>query len=54
LFLAQQHGLRIAEVPVRWAHHPATKVNMFRDSLRMFLDLLRVRWNALMGRYPTP
>ncbi len=54
LFLAQQQGLRIAEVPVRWAHHPATKVNMFRDSLRMFLDLLRVRWNALMGRYPTP
>ena len=53
LFLARQQGLRIAEVPVRWAHHPATKVNMFRDSLGMFLDLLRVRWNALMGRYST-
>jgi len=51
LFLALQKGLLIAEVPVRWAHNPATKVNMFGDSLRMFLDLLVIRWNAFMGRY---
>jgi glycosyltransferase involved in cell wall biosynthesis len=51
LFLAQRAGLRIAEVPVRWAHHPATKVNLVRDSVRMFADLLAVRWNAWMGRY---
>jgi glycosyltransferase involved in cell wall biosynthesis len=51
LFLAQRAGLRIAEVPVRWAHHPATKVNLLRDSVRMFVDLLAVRWNAWMGRY---
>jgi hypothetical protein len=51
LFLAQQQGLSIAEVPVRWAHNPATKVKMFGDSLRMFLDLLAIRWRALVGRY---
>jgi glycosyltransferase involved in cell wall biosynthesis len=51
LFLAQRKGLHIAEIPVRWAHHPATKVNLFGDSLRMFLDLLAIRWNALTGRY---
>jgi glycosyltransferase involved in cell wall biosynthesis len=51
LFLAQQEGLRIAEVPVRWAHNPATKVNLLGDSLRMFLDVLAIRRNALMGRY---
>ena len=51
LFLAQRRGLRIAEVPVRWAHDPATKVRMFADSLRMFLVLVAIRWNALMGRY---
>jgi glycosyltransferase involved in cell wall biosynthesis len=51
LFLAQLAGLRIAEVPVRWAHNPATKVSMLRDSVRMFLDLLAIRWNAGMGRY---
>ena len=51
LFLAQLAGLRIAEVPVRWAHNPATKVNLLSDSVRMFGDLLMVRWNAWMGRY---
>ena len=54
LLLAQREGLRIAEVPVRWAHNPATKVNMFSDSVRMFVDLLAIRWNAWMGRYPKP
>jgi dolichyl-phosphate beta-glucosyltransferase len=51
LFLALRKGLRIAEVPVRWAHNPATRVNMLGDSLRMFVDLLVIRWNAFMGRY---
>jgi glycosyltransferase involved in cell wall biosynthesis len=51
LFLARRAGLRIAEVPVRWAHNPGTKVRMFGDSLRMFLDLIAIRWNALVGRY---
>ena len=53
LFLAQRKGLRIAEVPVRWAHDPATKVRMLADSAGMFLDLLAIRWNAVMGRYGT-
>jgi glycosyltransferase involved in cell wall biosynthesis len=52
LFLAKRRGLRIAEVPVRWSHHPATKVRVYLDSVRMFLDLLRIRGNALLGRYP--
>jgi glycosyltransferase involved in cell wall biosynthesis len=52
LFLAKRHGLRGAEIPVRWAHDPATKVNVLRDSLRMFGDLIVIRWNALLGRYP--
>jgi dolichyl-phosphate beta-glucosyltransferase len=52
LFLAKRHGLRTAEVPVRWAHDPSTKVHMLRDSLMMFFDLLIIRWNWLLGRYP--
>lgn len=51
LFLAQQTGLRIAEIPVRWAHHPGTKVKLFGDSFRMLLDLVAIRWNAARGRY---
>jgi dolichyl-phosphate beta-glucosyltransferase len=52
LYLARRHGLRAVEIPVRWAHSPATKVSMFRDSLQMFLDIFVIRWNALLGRYP--
>jgi dolichyl-phosphate beta-glucosyltransferase len=52
LFLAQRHGLRSVEIPVRWAHDSATKVHLLRDSLLMFADLIRIRWNALSGRYP--
>lgn len=52
LYLARHHGLHTVEIPVRWAHSPATKVNMLRDSVLMFLDIFTIRWNALCGRYP--
>jgi dolichyl-phosphate beta-glucosyltransferase len=52
LFLARRHGLRTVEIPVRWAHDPATKVHVVLDSLRMFGDLFVIRWNWLLGRYP--
>jgi glycosyltransferase involved in cell wall biosynthesis len=51
LYLARHHGLSIREVPVRWAHSPATKVSMMRDSVQMFLDVFVIRWNGLLGRY---
>ncbi len=51
LFLAKKNGLRIAEVPVRWAHDADSRVHMVRDSLRMFGELLQIRWNWLLGRY---
>jgi hypothetical protein len=51
LFLAKRHGLRAVEVPVRWAHDPATKVHVLRDSLLMLGDLVYIRWNWLLGRY---
>jgi dolichyl-phosphate beta-glucosyltransferase len=52
LFLAKRHGLRTAEIPVRWAHDEGTKVHVIRDSLLMFGDLAYIRWNWLWGRYP--
>ncbi len=52
LFLAKRHGLCTVEIPVRWAHSPATRVHMLRDSVIMFLEVLQIRWNALDGRYP--
>ncbi len=51
LYLARHHGLSIKEVPVRWAHSPATKVSMMRDSVQMFMDIFVIRWNGLLGKY---
>ncbi len=51
LFLANRLGLQTREVPVRWAHDPRTKVNVFRDSLKMALDLVRIRLDWFIGRY---
>lgn len=52
LYLARHHGLRAVEIAVRWGHSPATKVNMVRDSIQMFIDVFTIRWNSLAGRYP--
>lgn len=51
LFIARRLGYKTIEVPVRWSHSEGTKVSMFGDSLNMFLDLLRIRRNQLLGRY---
>jgi len=51
LFIARRLGIPAVEVPVRWSHAEGTKVNMWRDSCAMFLDLLRIRWNQLKGFY---
>ncbi len=51
LFLARKRGYCIKEVPVVWRYGMETKVDPLRDSWRNFLDVLRVRWNALRGRY---
>ena len=51
LYLARHYGLRSTEIPVRWGHSPATKVSMLRDSLKMFIDIFVIRWNALSGKY---
>ena len=51
LYLARKFGLRSLEVPVHWGHSPSSKVRLLRDSARMFIDLLRIRWNDWRGRY---
>ena len=51
LFLAQKRGYRIVEVPINWYYKSNTRIHPIRDSIDMFLDVLRIRWNALRGRY---
>jgi dolichyl-phosphate beta-glucosyltransferase len=51
LFVMSRQGLKILEVPVRWSHAEGSKIRFFRDGVRMFTDLLRIRCNNLMGKY---
>ena len=51
LFVAQQRGYRVAEVPVNWADQPGSKVHLFRDGLAMLRELWAIRRNAARGVY---
>jgi dolichyl-phosphate beta-glucosyltransferase len=44
VWLAQRQGCRVVEVGVRWTDSPASKVNPLTDSVRMFWDVLALRW----------
>jgi dolichyl-phosphate beta-glucosyltransferase len=51
IFLAQKQGLKVVEVPVRWGHDEKTTINPLRDGLRMFFEVLKIRWNSVTGKY---
>jgi dolichyl-phosphate beta-glucosyltransferase len=51
LFIARKFGYRIDEIPVRWGHKQGSSVHPLLDGLRMFQELLRIRWNEITGRY---
>lgn len=44
LFLASRLGYDIKEVPVVWKNSRESKVNPLKDSLKMFKDILEMRW----------
>lgn len=51
IVLALRLEYKVAEVPVRWANSPASKVGILRHPPQMIWELLRLRWNCLRGRY---
>ena len=51
LYLAKKMGLGIREVPVIWVNSPDSRVSIFRDSLQMLGDLLKIRvYHCHLGR----
>ena len=46
LYLAQHAGLRIREIPVHWNHAEGSKVQFFKDSLRMLREVIALRARA--------
>jgi dolichyl-phosphate beta-glucosyltransferase len=51
LFLARRLGIPSAEVPVTWCDDPRSRVQLIRDIPRSLIDLARIRWHDLCGRY---
>lgn len=54
LFLARKFDLKIVEVPVAWAHDDRSKINPITDGIKMFGEMLSIRWNSMLGRYNAP
>jgi dolichyl-phosphate beta-glucosyltransferase len=52
LLIAQRSGLRVVEVPIVWRDSRGSRVRPGADSLRMALDLLRLKLRDLGGRIP--
>lgn len=51
LYLAIKRGYKIAEIPVYWQHYKTTRVSPIYDSLRMFIDVVKIRIFDLLGYY---
>lgn len=54
LHIARRYGCKISEVPVKWINSEETKINPFGDAAKMFLEVFKVRVNAIKGVYKTP
>ena len=54
LYVAQQRGYRIAEIPVNWSHQPGSKFRILRDGLAMLRELAVIRRNRTKGYYAAP
>ena len=51
LYISKLMGYKVAEVPVEWHYQETRNVNPIKDSLESLLDLLRIRFMSLSGRY---
>lgn len=51
LHVAQRRGYLIKEVPITWYYKDNSKIKPFKDAIKMFSDVLRIRWNAWRGKY---
>jgi len=44
IYTAKKLGYSVAEVPVSWRHDTRSTLSLVSDSMKMFLDLLKIRW----------
>jgi len=52
LFIAKKYGYKICKIPVRMTGYRGdSRIKLFSDSIKMFLELLLIRWNNMVGKY---
>ena len=51
LFLARKLHFKVKEVSVAWAHRDGTSINPLVDGSRMVMEMMRIRWYDLSGKY---
>jgi len=51
LFLARKFKFKVKEIPVAWGHSGGTRINPLVDGSRMIMEMLRIRWYDLTGKY---
>lgn len=51
LYLAQKIGYRIKEVPVNWLYVETRRVNPVIDSIKGFIDLIKIKVKDIKGEY---
>ena len=51
LFLARKLGFKIKEVSVTWTYVQTSRLNPLSDSIKMVMDVIKVRINDLKGIY---
>jgi dolichyl-phosphate beta-glucosyltransferase len=51
LFLARKFKFTVKEIPVAWGHSGGARINPVVDGSRMFVEMLRIRWYDLTGKY---
>jgi glycosyltransferase involved in cell wall biosynthesis len=51
LYIAQQRGFQIVEIPIHWYFGAESKVNPLNDTMHMFYDIITMHRNARKGVY---
>jgi len=51
LYLCKKKGYDVKEVPVTWEHKDTSKVKPFRDAVKSFASLVRIKMNDIRGVY---
>ena len=44
LYLAKKNNCTVKEIPVKWTESKKSNINLFQDSIKMIIDLFKIRF----------